>query len=313
MAEDDINIFEEFYDSIKPGGSFDQGALNLGKAVTDVLTPNEQTQAEMDAYDKQRQDALNFLYSASGVDPESFQGKALESQFRQNKELQKLLGFDSNMLKELKYDFAKAGQFLFGDANIGLTSMKEEGTKFKELPFNQKLGIAMLPIDALDVIGLGFLAKGGLSPLIKTGMKVYGKKSGKTIQDLLSDEQVLKAIEAEQPGFMRELDETLGGGIIQKRFMTGQNKGPVGGKPEEIIDSPTTTAKQNVKEQTAEKIKAEEIRRTAEGLEGTFEGRQAVDPQQVSLSNFAKTYNEFAAKPDFNRRRARYIERLKKQ
>lgn len=109
--DDDINIFEEFYDSIKPGGSFDQGALNLGKAVTDVLTPNEQTQAEMDAYNQQRQDALNFLYSASGVDPESFQGKALESQFRQNKELQKLLGFDSNMLKELKYDFAKAGQF----------------------------------------------------------------------------------------------------------------------------------------------------------------------------------------------------------
>ncbi len=47
--DDDINIFEEFYDSIKPGGSFDQGALNIGKAVTDVLTPNEQTQAEMDA------------------------------------------------------------------------------------------------------------------------------------------------------------------------------------------------------------------------------------------------------------------------
>ena len=222
--DDDINIFEEFYDSIKPGGSFDQGALNIGKAVTDVLTPNEQTQAEMDAYEKQRQDALNFLYSASGVDPESFQGKALESQFRQNKELQKLLGFDSNMLKELKYDFAKAGQFLFGDANVGLTTMQKEGTKFKELPFNQKLGIAMLPIDALDIIGLGALAKGGISPLIKTGMKVYGKKSGKTIQDLLNDEQVLKAIEAEQPGFIQELDTTLGGGIIQKRFMTGKKK-----------------------------------------------------------------------------------------
>jgi hypothetical protein len=55
-------------------------------------------------------------------------------------------------------------------------------------------------------------------------MKVYGKKSGKTIQDLLNDEQVLKAIEAEQPGFIQELDTTLGGGIIQKRFMSGKKK-----------------------------------------------------------------------------------------
>ena len=92
--------------------------------------------------------------------------------------------------------------------------------------WSRKFGIAMLPIDALDLVGLGVLAKGGLSPLIKTGMKVYGKKSGKTIQDLLSDEQVLKAIEAEQPGFMRELDDTLGGGIIQKRFMTGKPDKP---------------------------------------------------------------------------------------
>ena len=264
--DDDLNIFEEFYESVKPGGTFDQRALDVGKTVTDVLTPSDETKAEMESYDKQRQDALNLLLSAAGVSPDSFEGQALETKFRQNKDLQKLLGFEGSMLKDLKYDFAKAGQFLFGDANIGLTSMKEQGTKFKDLPFEQKFGIAMLPIDALDLVGLGVLAKGGLSPLIKTGMKVYGKKSGKTIQDLLSDEQVLKAIEAEQPGFMRELDDTLGGGIIQKRFMTGRTKGPVGGKPEEVIDSPTTTAKQNVKEQTAEKIRAEEIRRTAQAV-----------------------------------------------
>jgi len=286
--DDDINIFEEFYDSIKPGGSFDQGALNLGKAVTDVLTPNEQTQAEMDAYNQQRQDALNFLYSASGVDPESFQGKALESQFRQNKELQKLLGFDSNMLKELKYDFAKAGQFLFGDANVGLTTMQQEGTKFKELPFNQKLGIAMLPIDALDIIGLGALAKGGISPLIKTGMKVYGKKSGKTIQDLLNDEQVLKAIEAEQPGFIQELDTTLGGGIIQKRFMSGKKKrGPT---PRERDGDIFNIQQKNIdfgQSQVDEKLKraaleAEQLKKTTDQLKG-FTGEQATDPVQVRV------------------------------
>ena len=51
MAEkDDINIFEEFYDSIKPGGTFDQRALDIAKGATDILTPNQETQAEMDAY-----------------------------------------------------------------------------------------------------------------------------------------------------------------------------------------------------------------------------------------------------------------------
>jgi len=301
--DDDINIFEEFYDSIKPGGSFDQGALNIGKAVTDVLTPNEQTQAEMDAYEKQRQDALNFLYSASGVDPESFQGKALESQFRQNKELQKLLGFDSNMLKELKYDFAKAGQFLFGDANVGLTTMQQEGTKFKELPFNQKLGIAMLPIDALDIIGLGALAKGGISPLIKTGMKVYGKKSGKTIQDLLNDEQVLKAIEAEQPGFIQELDTTLGGGIIQKRFMRGkkETKGPVGAKPGEFGQ----TAKETV-EQQRKRISAEEIRKTAQSISD-------VQPltKNFKVDDFAKDFNRLSQLKSFPDKTTDFVNQLK--
>lgn len=171
MAEDDINIFEEFYDSIKPGGTFDQRALDFGKAVTDVLTPNEQTQAEIDAYDKQRQDALNLMFQASGVDPESFEGGLLENRFRKDKDLQELLGFKQDTGKEFIYDFARLGKFLFGDANDGLTSMKEQGTKFKELPFNQKFGIVMLPIDALDVIGIGALAKGGLSPLVKAGMK----------------------------------------------------------------------------------------------------------------------------------------------
>jgi hypothetical protein len=293
--DDDINIFEEFYDSIKPGGSFDQGALNIGKAVTDVLTPNEQTQAEMDDYNKQRQDALNFLFSASGVDPESFQGKALESQFRQNKELQKLLGFDSNMLKELKYDFAKAGQFLFGDANVGLTTMQQEGTKFKELPFNQKLGIAMLPIDALDIIGLGVLAKGGLSPLIKTGMKVYGKKSGKTIQDLLNDEQVLKAIEAEQPGFIQELDTTLGGGIIQKRFMSGKKKrGPT---PRERDEGINVLGRDFLQEQ--KQIKP--------GVDPQLE-KAAKEADQV-VNNFSQKYEAAYAN---KKNRLRAIQKLKK-
>ena len=68
MADDDnLNIFEEFYESIKPGGSFDKGAVNVGKAVTDVFTPNQQTQDEMAQYEQSQQDALNTLYAATGI------------------------------------------------------------------------------------------------------------------------------------------------------------------------------------------------------------------------------------------------------
>ena len=260
MAKDDINIFEEFYDSIKPGGTFSQRALDLGKAVTDVLTPNEQTQAEMDAYEKQRQDALNLMFQASGVDPKSFEGGNLAYRFRRDKDLQELLGFQQDLGKGLKYDFARLGNFLFGDANDGLTTMKEQGTKFKELPFNQKFGIVMLPIDALDVIGIGALAKGGLSPLVKAGMKKYGAKSGKTIQDLVNDEDLVQAMMQQNPSFLDELDDALGGGYIQKRFASGKKKrGPTpaerdqGIKPigrdflqEQKQQTPTTTIDPNL-------------------------------------------------------------------
>ena len=280
MAEDDINIFEEFYESVKPGGTFDQRALDFGKAVTDVLTPNEQTQAEMDAYNQQRQDALNLMFQASGVDPKSFEGRNLADRFRRDRDLQQLLGFKKDLGKELKYDFAKAGQFIFGDANEGLTTMKEQGTKFKELPFNQKFGIVMLPIDALDVIGIGALAKGGLSPLVKAGMKKYGAKSGKTIQDLVNDEDLVQAMMQQNPSFLDELDDALGGGYIQKRYMTGKPKGTTGEKkgPVGLTGENLDDAKQSVKKQTAEKIKAEEIRKTAEGIKG-FTGETPTGPK----------------------------------
>ena len=61
----------------------------------------------MESYDKQRQDALNLLLSAAGVTPDSFEGRALEAKFRQDKDLQKMLGFKGNMLKDLKNLFKK--------------------------------------------------------------------------------------------------------------------------------------------------------------------------------------------------------------
>jgi len=236
MADDDnLNIFEEFYESIKPGGSFDKGAVNVGKAVTDVFTPNQQTQDEMAQYEQSQQDALNTLYAATGIDPKSLEGQNLEKRLQTDTQLQELMGFDKNLLKELKFDFAKAGQFLFGDANLGLTTMKDTGATYKSLPFEQKLGIALLPIDALDVIGLGALAKGGLGALIKAGVKTYGRKSGKTVQDLLNDDELVSSMMKQNPSFMDDLDEL--GLVTQKRFATGKKKrGPTPTERDEGID-----------------------------------------------------------------------------
>jgi hypothetical protein len=223
------------------------------------------------------------------------------------------------MLKELKYDFANAGKFLFGDANVGLTTMQQEGTPFKELPFNQKFGIAMLPIDALDIIGIGVLATKGLAPLVKTGMKVYGKKSGKTVQDLLNDEQVLKAIEAEQPGFMEELDSTLGGGIIQKRFMSGKKKrGPT---PRERDGDILNIQQKNInfgQSQVDEKLQraaleAEQLKKTTDQLKG-FTGEQATDPGQVikkgDLEEFSKAYDNAMSK---GKQTSSYLQNMRKK
>ena len=70
----------------------------------------------------------------------------------------------------------------------GLTTMTETGAAFQSLPFEQKLGIAILPIDVLDVAGVTALGVRGLQPLIRKGIQKYGKKSGKSLNDLLNDE-----------------------------------------------------------------------------------------------------------------------------
>ena len=90
--------------------------------------------------------------------------------------------------------------------------------------------------------------------------------------------------------------------------MTGRTKGPVGGKSEDVIAKQQAQGKplKIVKEQTAEKIRAEEIRKTAEGI-------SSVQPltKNFTAEQFAEDFNNFAALPDFARRRSRYEQRLR--
>ena len=195
----------------KPGDQAMRDLARFAKSATDVLTPSEETQAEIAEFDKKEQDAFNMLLKATGYDPESFEASQLKGRLNTDRELRKLLnlptGFFDRGLKEFKLDFARAGQFLFGEANKGLTTMTEEGTKFQDLPFDQKLGIAILPIDLLDAIGITYGGAQVLKTLIKGGVKEFGKTSGKTVTDLLSDEQFLSKIETDNPGFIKQLEE----------------------------------------------------------------------------------------------------------
>ena len=297
MADDDLNIFEEFYESIKPGGSFDKGAVNVGKTVTDVFTPNQQTQDEMAQYEQSQQDALNTLYAATGIDPKSLEGQNLEKRLQTDTKLQELMGFDKNLLKELKFDFAKAGQFLFGDANLGLTTMKDTGATYKSLPFEQKLGIALLPIDALDVIGLGALAKGGLGALVKAGVKTYGRKSGKTVQDLLNDDELVSSMMKQNPSFMDDLDEL--GLVTQKRFATGKKKrGPTPTERDAGIDlfgTQTTKPKLDI---TQGKVD-DSLARFAKEAE---ELKLKTDEFKTTPEDFAEVYNKEFGKEGFFRK-----------
>ena len=180
------------------------------KGVTDVLTPSEETLAEIAERDRKQQEAFAMLLKATGYDPESFEANQLEARLRKDNELRKLMnlpyGFD-RALTDFRLGFGTAGQFLFGEANKGLTTMTEEGTKFQDLPFDQKLGIAILPIDLLDAIGITYGGAQVLKTLIKGGVKQFGKTSGKTVSDLLSDEEFLSKIETDNPGFIKQLEE----------------------------------------------------------------------------------------------------------
>ena len=305
-----------------PGSQAMRDLARAGKEITDVFTPSEETKAEIEERDRKEQEAFAMLLKATGVEPETFEAGQLEGKLRRDAELRKLLnlptGFFDRGLTDLRLGFARAGEFLFGEANKGLTTMTEEGTKFKDLPFDQRLGIAILPIDLLDVAGVTALGVRGLQPLLRRGLQKYGKKSGKTINDLLNDEQLMRELDELEPGFMKELDDTLGGGIIQKRFMTGRKKGPVGtelrpktrnelaqerdeiiarireregpirfddeGRP--IFSRAPFTITQGTVDDALERAarEAEALKRETEKLKG-FTGEQASDPVQVRVQS----------------------------
>ena len=304
-----------------PGSQAMRDLARASKEITDVLTPSEETKAEIAERDKKEQEAFAMLLKATGVEPESFEAGLLEGKLRRDNELRKLLnlpyGFDK-ALTDFRLGFGTAGQFLFGEANKGLTTMTEEGTKFKDLPFDQKLGIAILPIDLLDAVGITYGGAQVLKTLIKGGVKQFGKKSGKNVKDLLTDEEFLSKIETEQPGFLKQLKEL--GIPIEARFASGppkktrtprsMDRDPLGllddsefgmGKGQSAFNKNLPSQLEVDEKLKRANLEAQALKKETDklkkvkGLEGTFEGRAPTDPAPVikkkTLEEFSKAYD----------------------
>ena len=117
------------------------------------------------------------------------------------------------------YGLYDISNFLLGDARRGLSEMTEQGTKYQDLPIEQKLGIAILPIEALDIAGLAFLAKTPIGALMRAGQKAFGKGTKLTVKDLVDNEKFIKTYVQENPNAIKALKEY--GLDIQTRFASG--------------------------------------------------------------------------------------------
>ena len=267
-------------------------------ALLQDVVPKEKEQ-ELEQQRAQQQAIYNQLLQVTGLEADSFEGQRLLALLKGNKEFADKMGFnrDIGTTDSPRYGLFDFGNLILGSARDGLTTMTETGASIKDLPFEQKLGIFFLPIDALDVIGIGALARGGLRSILKAGVKKYGKDSKLTLKNLVDDKELMDDVIKNDPeveDFLQEFGfDSVGAARTPKSLIDKMKKdpskeaiGPVGTKPK-----------------TTKDIEAEEIRKTAEGLEGTFAGKQAQDPAppkgtypltklKTSLKNDPKFENE---------------------
>ena len=271
---------------IGPGGKFDRAMAKGAKKLTEFLAPSEETEQQQVDIRAKNQAIFDNLLKLTGIEKGSFEASALFGKLNRDKSFQEAFGYDpggiltgGGITDRPEYGIFDIGRFFFGDARKGLTSMVDEGTKFKELPFEQKLGIAILPIDAIDIGGLALVARGGLGALLRAGKLTFGKGSKKTVKDLIDDEQFMKTFLDENPDAIKDLENF--GFDIQKRFQKGK---PNIIQPKAKPGQDFKQAKEDIQQQK-KRIEAEEIRKTAEGIKG-FTGETPTNP---NISAFQKT------------------------
>ena len=203
----------------------------LGLGFTEQVAPSPETEAEQADTRANNQQIFNTLISITGLDPDSFEGQQLLLRLKTDKKFQKDMGIASSGIltgggttDSPTMGLFDLGTFFAGPARKGLTTMVETGADFKNLPFEEKLGIAILPIDLIDVAGLGTLVAGGLGALMRAGIKTFGKGSKKTVKDLVDDEQFIKTFLDDNPNAIKDLEQY--GFDIQRRFAKGKGSSP---------------------------------------------------------------------------------------
>jgi len=303
-----------------------QGTRDLArftKGVTEYLAPSDETIAAQEEQRAKNQQIFNVILNAAGLEPDSFEANQLYYKLiREDQDFLDKLGFDQGSMltgggttDKPTYGLFDIGNFFFGDARRGLTEMTEEGTKYKELPIEQKLGIAILPIDLIDVGGLAYLLKTPLGAFMRAGQKAFGKGSKLTVKELSNNKEFVQNYLKENPNAAEALEEY--GIDIRDMTVEQQRQQGVGAdiNPKILKQGPVQPEikQKPLKPKTKKDIEAEEIRKTAQSLEGTFEGRQAVDPFQLTVNEFAKDFNRVAGLKSFKVKKGEFLDKLKKQ
>ena len=210
---DDVDIFEPGLEVTVPlpANKGDETFLRGVSSIYNFLAPSDERQAELEELAADREDVLERM----GID--KAQARQMLGYGDPRGQVLKDLGFQPRTIKE---DFDRFREFMYGAQQSGFQK-RAEGVAHEDLTMEEKIGSFMLPIDALDVVGLGF----GVKQLIKLGIRKFGQGSNKSVIDLANDESIVNQMsDAEAKDLMKDLQPVLGG--EQSVFLRYANKKP---------------------------------------------------------------------------------------
>ena len=198
---DDVDIFQDGGLAVNvplPANKGDETFIRGVSSIYNFLAPSEERQAELDQITKEREDIMNRM----GIDKAEAAGMLGYGDERG--QLLMDMGFQPRTIKE---DFDRFRDFMYGAQQSGFKK-RAEGVAHEDLTTEEKIGQFMLPIDVLDVFGLGL----GVKQLVKLGTKKFGQGSNKSVIDLANDESIINQMsDAEAKDLMTDLQPVLGG------------------------------------------------------------------------------------------------------
>ena len=211
----------------------DQTSRNITgftSALLQDIVPKEK-ELDLEQQRAQQQAIYDQLLQVTGLEADSFEGQRLLALLKGNKEFAEKMGFnrDIGTTDSPRYGLFDFANLILGSARDGLTTMTETGASVKDLPFDQKLGIFLLPIDALDVVGVGALATGGLKSILKAGVKKYGKGSKLTLKNIIDDKELMDDVIKNNPeveDFLQEFGFDSVGAARTPKNLLEANKPP---------------------------------------------------------------------------------------